>query len=154
MPAAAPLTTSALCQRSGVTRGMLRIYEREGLLPPPARLQSGYRNYAADTPARLEAIRQLKEVGFTLREIALLLAESDHGGLTPARLRKLAREQLTAIDQRIARLQVVRDHVAAVAAGNLAALDDPACDFLINFLAAGAAPAAPRTGRKPAALET
>jgi MerR family copper efflux transcriptional regulator len=134
-----PLTTTALCQHAGVTRGMLRTYEREGLLEPPPRSAAGYRLYAADTPARLTAIRQLKEVGFTLREIALLLAERDAGDIGPARLRRLAREQVAQIDQRIARLQVVREYVAAVAAGDTAVLDDPGCDFLLKFL--GATPA-------------
>jgi MerR family copper efflux transcriptional regulator len=132
-----PLTTGALCRQAGVTRGTLRVYERAGLLPEPQRTPAGYRHYAPDTVVRLTAIRQLKEIGFTLREIALLLAESDLGRITPARLRKLAREQAIEIDRRIARLQVVREYVAAVAAGDRSALDDPACDFLLKFLAAG-----------------
>jgi len=65
------------------------------------------------------AIRQLKEVGFTLREIALLLAERDVGRISPARMRKLAREQLGVIDQRIARLQVAREYAVSVAEGDL-----------------------------------
>ncbi len=132
-----PLTTGALCGQAGVTRGTLRVYERAGLLPEPLRTPAGYRHYPPDTVARLTAIRQLKEIGFTLREIALLLAESELGRITPARLRKLAREQAIEIDRRIARLQVVREYVAAVAAGDRSVLGDPACDFLLKFLAAG-----------------
>lgn len=132
-----PLTTSALVSQAGVTRGQLRVYERAGLLPAPRRTGAGYRDWPADTAARLAAIRQLKEIGFSLREIALLLAEGDQGRITPARMKKLAREQLVEIDRRIARLQVVREVVAAVAAGDRAVLDDPACGFLLKFLAAG-----------------
>ena len=139
---APPLRTTALCRVAGVTRGQLRVYEREGLLDAPPRSASGYRAWPDDTPARLLAIRQLKEVGFTLREIALLLAERDVGRISPARVRKLAREQLGVIDQRIARLQVVREYAAAVAEGDLSVLDDPACGFLLHFLSAGAGPAA------------
>jgi DNA-binding transcriptional MerR regulator len=141
-PEAAPLGSGALCQAAGVTRGVLRVYEREGLLGPPPRTAAGYRVYPADSVQRLLAIRQLKEVGFTLREIALLLAERDVGRISPARVRKLAREQLGVIDQRIARLQVVREYAAAVAEGDLSVLDDPACGFLLHFLSAGAGPAA------------
>jgi DNA-binding transcriptional MerR regulator len=64
---AAPLSSGALCQAAGVTRGVLRVYEREGLLGPPPRTAAGYRVYPADSVQRLLAIRQLKEVGFTLR---------------------------------------------------------------------------------------
>ncbi|MFY7914827.1 MAG: MerR family transcriptional regulator [Rubrivivax sp.] len=138
------LHTTALCRIAGVTRGQLRIYERDGLLEAPARTAAGYRTWPADTLARLAAIRQLKEVGFTLREIALLLAERDQGTMTASQLARLAREQLVAIDARIARLQVVREYVDAVAQGDRSVLDDPDCAFLVRFLAAdaGAAPAA------------
>ena len=142
------LTLSALCRSAGVTRGQLRVYEREGLLEAPPRNASGYRTWPADTPARLLAIRQLKEVGFTLREIAMLLAERDLGAMSPARLKRLAREQLLTIDARIARLQVVREYVAAVAAGERGVLDDPECSFLVSFL--GAAPAAATERNEPA----
>ena len=146
------LHTTALCRIAGVTRGQLRLYERDGLLEAPARTAAGYRTWPADTPARLAAIRQLKEVGFTLREIALLLAERDLGTMTASQLARLAREQLVAIDARIARLQVVREYVDAVARGDRSVLDDPDCAFLVRFLAAdaGAAPAdAPRRRMQP-----
>ena len=157
---APPLRTTALCRVAGVTRGQLRVYEREGLLDAPPRSASGYRAWPDDTPARLLAIRQLKEVGFTLREIALLLAERDLGAITPARLKRMAREQLVEIDARIARLQVVREYVAAVAGGDVGVLDDPECRFLVRFLAVDAAapgaaplpaagPAAPRRRARP-----
>ena len=134
---AAALSSGELCRMAGVSRGTLRVYEREGLLGPPPRTASGYRQYPADAVQRLQAVRQLKAVGFTLREIAWLMAERDMGSLSKAQIRRLAREQVTAIDQRIAQLQVVREMVAAVAAGNTALLDDPDCDFLLRFLQAG-----------------
>ncbi len=134
-----PLRTTALCRMAGVTRGQLRIYERDGLLEPPARTAAGYRAWPPDTPGRLSAIRHLKEIGFTLREIALLLAERDLGTMTGSQLARLAREQLLAIDARIARLQVVREYVDAVARGDRSVLDDPECAFLVRFLAADAA---------------
>ncbi len=134
-PRAVPLTSGAVCSAAQVTRGQLRVYEREGLIPPPRRTEGGFRDYPADTVARLQAIRQLKEIGFTLAEIGLLLAEGDAGALDEARMQALAAEQLRAIDQRIANLKVVRRFVAAVAAGDMTALNDPECSFLVQFLA-------------------
>jgi len=152
---APPLRTTALCRVAGVTRGQLRVYEREGLLDAPPRSASGYRAWPDDTPARLLAIRQLKEVGFTLREIAMLLAERDLGAITPARLKRMAREQLVEIDARIARLQVVREYVAAVAGGDVGVLDDPECRFLVRFLAVDAGPVvAPRPVERTAEART
>jgi DNA-binding transcriptional MerR regulator len=87
--------------------------------------------------ARLQAIRQLKEIGFTLAEIAMLLAEGDAGDLDEARMQALAAQQLEAIDLRMANLKLVRRFVAAVAAGDMTALNDPECSFLVQFLASG-----------------
>ena len=137
LPRLAPLTSGAVCSAAGVTRGQLRVYEREGLIPPPRRTEGGFRDYPADTVARLQAIRQLKEIGFSLAEIALLLAEGDSGQLDEVRMQALAAQQLQAIDLRIANLKVVRRFVAAVAEGDMTALNDPACSFLVQFLASG-----------------
>lgn len=150
------LSSGQLCREAGVTRGMLRLYEREALLGAPPRSASGYRQYPAEALPRLQAIRQLKAAGFTLREIAWLMSERDQGALGPAALRRLAREQVLAIDQRIAQLQVVRELAEAVATGHTALMDDPECGFLLRFLAAGsqgagavAAKPHPRARRAP-----
>jgi MerR family copper efflux transcriptional regulator len=136
-PRAVPLTSGAVCAAAQVTRGQLRVYEREGLIPAPRRTEGGFRDYPPDTLARLQAIRQLKEIGFTLAEIAVLLAEGDAGQMDEARMQALAAQQLEAIDLRIANLKVVRRFVAAVAGGDMTALNDPECSFLVQFLASG-----------------
>ncbi len=137
-PRVVPLTSGAICSAAQVTRGQLRVYEREGLIPAPRRTEGGFRDYPPDTVARLQAIRQLKEIGFTLAEIALLLAEGDAGQLDETRMQALAQQQLQAIDTRVANLKVVRRFVAAVAEGDMTALNDPECSFLVQFLASGA----------------
>lgn len=139
-----PLTSGALCEIAKVTRGQLRVYEREGLIPPPRRTAGGFRDYPPDTVARLQAIRQLKEIGFSLAEIALLLAEGDAGEIDVPRMRALAAGQLVEIDRRIANLKVVRRFVSAVSEGDMTALNDPECSFLVQFLASGSRRAARR----------
>jgi MerR family transcriptional regulator, copper efflux regulator len=136
-----PLTTSSLCKSVGVTRGQLRLYEREGLLLEPARTGAGYRHYTPDTPNRLNAIKQLKEIGFTLAEISALLAERDIGEIDEARLQATAQSLATTIDQR---LHVVREFVAAVGNGDMTAMNDPDCQFLVRFLAIGKSQTLPR----------
>lgn len=143
------LSTQALCEAAGVSRGVLRLYEREGLVPPPVRSAAGYRQYPADEVLRLQAIRGLKELGFTLKEIALLLGEREAQTMDAARLQAMAQAQLIAIDTRIARLQMVRQHVATAASGDMSAIDDPECHFLMEFLSGGPATATPATSAAP-----
>src|SRR5688572_31055600 len=93
-----------LAKRAGVGIDALRYYEREGLLPAPRRLASGYRDYGDDVLQRLRFVRRAKALGFTLSEIRELLAISDHAGEDMAVLKVSAREKLALIDARLAEL--------------------------------------------------
>ncbi len=52
----------------------VRYYERRGLLPRPGRRNRGYRQYPEETLMRLRFIRHAKALGFSLKEIAEMLA--------------------------------------------------------------------------------
>lgn len=129
-------TTSALCKAANVTRGQLRLYEKEGLIAPQSRTEAGYRQYGTDTLERLQVIKHLKELGLTLAEIALLLAERDHGELNAQAIQRMAGEVLSRIDQRIAGLRLIRDYVGPVAEGDMKALEDDECNFVFKFMTA------------------
>jgi MerR family copper efflux transcriptional regulator len=129
-------TTSALCKAANVTRGQLRLYEAEGLIAPQRRTEAGYRQYGSDTQDQLKAIMHLKELGFTLAEIALLLSDRDFGEIDVPAIQRLAGEVLSKIDERIAGLQVIRGYVAPVAAGDMGVLEDDDCNFVIEFMTA------------------
>ena len=129
-------TTGALCKAANVTRGQLRLYEEEGLIAPLSRTEAGYRQYGTDTVDRLKAIMHLKELGFTLAEIALLLSDRDQGELDVQAIVRLACEVLSKIDERIAALQVIRAYVAPVALGDMSVLQDEDCNFLVQFMTA------------------
>ena len=129
-------TTSALCKTANVTRGQLRLYEAAGLIAPQSRTEAGYRQYGSDTQDRLKAIMHLKELGFTLAEIALLLSDRDYGEIDEPAIQRLAGEVLSKIDERIAGLQVIRGYVAPVAVGNMGVLEDEDCNFVIDFMTA------------------
>ena len=48
---------------AGVGIDAIRFYEREGLIPAPARRPSGYREYTPDVVVSLRFIRRAKELG-------------------------------------------------------------------------------------------
>ena len=105
-----------LAQRAGVGIDTVRYYERQGLLPMPARLASGYRSYDATDVSRLRFVRRAKALGFTLIEIRELLAlsgrrEDDMGGLKAAATGKLAD-----VETRLAELTRIRDGLHALVA--------------------------------------
>ena len=57
-----------LAKSAGVTVQTIRFYERKGLLPSPPRKESGYRIYDEADLRRLQFVRQVKRLGFSLDE--------------------------------------------------------------------------------------
>lgn len=93
-----------LAERCGVKRSTLRYYERRGLLPPPRRSPSGYRLYPPDAVSTVNFIRRAQGLGFSLGEIAELLALRSSAGLSRAELRARAAGKLRAVTQKIGEL--------------------------------------------------
>ena len=63
-----------VAKAAGIGIDAVRFYEREGLIPEPARRPSGYREYSQDVVLSLRFIKRAKELGFSLKEISELLS--------------------------------------------------------------------------------
>ncbi len=87
-------------EASGVSQRMIRHYEKIGLIPPPSRRDSGYRDYAPDDVHRLSFISHARDLGFPINEIEELLslwsdrrrASADVKALALARAEELGRK--------------------------------------------------------------
>jgi DNA-binding transcriptional MerR regulator len=60
-------------KQSGVQVGTIRFYERRKLLKPAPRTASGYRSYTPQDVQVVKGIKEIQELGFTLKEIKELL---------------------------------------------------------------------------------
>jgi Cd(II)/Pb(II)-responsive transcriptional regulator len=63
----------SLAKRTQCQAETIRYYEREGLLPPPARSEGNYRQYDTTHVERLSFIRHCRSLDMTLDEIRALL---------------------------------------------------------------------------------
>jgi len=107
-----------LARKAAVNIQTIRFYERQGLLPAPARNDSGYRCYAPSDLERVRFIRRNQELGFTLAEIRQLFelhqavaAMSFPLRRKPSELRgiiAIGHERLDAINQKVRTLQTMR----------------------------------------------
>ena len=102
------LTIGQLARQAGIGVETVRFYEREGLVPVPPRRASGYRQYPVDAVRRLQFIRRAKALGFSLQEIAELLALRVDRRTTCADVRARAAAKIDSIEQKIEDLQRVR----------------------------------------------
>jgi MerR family copper efflux transcriptional regulator len=97
-----------LAERSGVEPTAIRYYERIGLMPAPARKDSGYRDYDEEAAARLGFIRAAQSVGLTLGEIRETLAFRDRGEAPCHHVAALIERNAADLRQRIAALQAMQ----------------------------------------------
>jgi Hg(II)-responsive transcriptional regulator len=104
----AALRTGELARRAGVNVETLRFYERQGLLPVPPRLASGYREYPPEAVELVRFIKRAQELGFSLREIKELLALREVPQATCGDMVFLARRKVEEIDARIDDLRAMR----------------------------------------------
>ena len=94
-----------LAQHSGVEPSTIRYYERIGLLPAPARSDSGYRDYGDEAATRLSFIRAAQTVGFSLGEIRETLAFRDRGEAPCRHVAAVIERNAAELRERIAVLQ-------------------------------------------------
>ena len=106
----------ALAKQANVNIDTVRYYERQGLLPAPQRLMSGYRQYETGDVARLRFVRRAKALGFTLIEIRELLTLSSHREDDMAVMKAAAIEKLADVEDKLTELTRIRDGLKALVA--------------------------------------
>jgi DNA-binding transcriptional MerR regulator len=112
-----------VARRSGVPASTLRYYANRGLLTALSG-QGQRRQFPADTPERLALIALGQAAGFSLDEVAAMLAEQQVD-------RQLLLAKADEIDQRIKRLQAMSKglrHAAVCPEASPAVPDLPALD--------------------------
>lgn len=124
-------TIGKLAAAGGVGVETIRYYQRRGLMEIPPRGE-GARRYGDDAIRRLRFIRSAQAAGFSLDEIAELIALD--AGRDRTRAQALARTRLAALDAKIADLTAARATLARLAT-DCATLDDGPCPIIAAFAA-------------------
>ncbi|MBN2176575.1 MAG: heavy metal-responsive transcriptional regulator [Demequinaceae bacterium] len=115
-----------LAERAGVNAKTIRYYESIGLMQPPERTSSNYRDYPEDAAERLRFIRDSQSAGLTLAEIGSILDMKSEGRSTCAHTRDLLHRHLDEIDDQIEALKAARAELE-VLARRADSLDPGAC---------------------------
>lgn len=97
-----------VAQRAGVTIDTIRFYERRGILSPPSRRPSGYRDYTDDVIDRIRLARRMQSVGLSLDEVIDALSAHDTGRATCESERWRLDAALDRVEARIAALTALR----------------------------------------------
>lgn len=95
-------------ERAGVTPKMVRHYESLGLLPKVHRTESGYRVYADSEIHTLRFIKRSRDLGFSMAEIAELLALWQDRRRPSSKVKKLAEQHALELERKINELESMR----------------------------------------------
>lgn len=100
-----------VADQAGVSVDTVRFYERVGVLPTPARTESGYRDYEPATVERIQLTRELQAIGFTLADAVDALAAHDAGGATCESEQWRLQVVLDRVDTKLAELNALRGRI-------------------------------------------
>jgi MerR family transcriptional regulator, copper efflux regulator len=112
------LTIGNAARMAGVGVETIRFYERKGLIDQPKKpISGGYRAYSRQIVQRICFVRQAQELGFSLREIEVLLNLRADPDSDCSAVQRQASEKLAEVEHKIAQLQLIgkalRDVIAA-----------------------------------------
>ena len=105
-------TIGGLAKQAGVNVETIRFYQRRGLLEEPEKPLGGVRRYAPAHIRRLRFIREAQELGFSLDEVAELLALED--GRQCREAERIGSNKLATVRERLAQLKRVEAVLAAL----------------------------------------
>lgn len=110
-PYAAAVRIGELAELTGLTVKTLRFYEQAGVLEPPPRGTSGYRDYDEAVLARLRFVKAAQAAGLSLAEIRQVIAVREDTGPPCEHVTALLVAHAADLDRRIAELTALRADV-------------------------------------------
>lgn len=133
-----PIKIGELAKRTESTVETIRYYEKEGLLPEPARSQGNYRLYGEGHIERLRFIRHCRTLDMALDEVRTLLQYRDTPTEDCGDVNALLDAHIHAVEMRVEELMQLKGHLTdlrqkcakatpTVACGILRALADRSC---------------------------
>jgi len=93
---------------TGVSQRMIRHYEKIGLIPAPARLDSGYRDYSDADVHRLKFVANARDLGFPIEEIRSLLSLWQDRSRASREVKALALFRASELGRKAALLEAMR----------------------------------------------
>ena len=106
-----------VARESGVSQRMIRHYEKIGLIPAPARRESGYRDYSDRDADRLRFVANARDLGFSVEEIAALLSLWSDMGRASAEVKAIALARAEELGRKAQALDAMRRALLDLAQG-------------------------------------
>ncbi|MCW5632939.1 MAG: Cu(I)-responsive transcriptional regulator [Rubrivivax sp.] len=149
------MNISEAAEAAGLSPKMIRHYEQIGLVAAAARTERGYRQYSERDVSVLRFIRQARDLGFSMAQIAELIGLWSDRSRASRSVKALAERHVADLEQKMRELAAMKQALEQLVA-SCHGSDDPQCAILdglaVHSPAARepASPQAPGVPRLPA----
>lgn len=126
-------TIGEAAKLTGISAKMIRHYETLGLVSPTDRTHANYRVYQTRDLHLLRFIKSARDLGFSMKQIAVLTSLWKNEERSSAEVKKLAMEHIREMDERIQSLQKMRTALSDLA-GRCHGDGRPDCPILDGIL--------------------
>ena len=100
-----------LAKSAGVNASVIRYYSRIGLLNPGRNPDNGYREYSPNDADQVRFIRKAKWLGFTLKDVEVILERSDSSKSPCKEVRRIIKIRIVENQERLIHLQAIQSRM-------------------------------------------
>ena len=125
-----------LSRATGVDIETIRYYEKQGLLPAPARRDNGYRDYRESHLERLAFIRHCRALDMPLAEVQRLLGLLDDPDTHSQHVDGLVDEQLARVRARLKSLRALEKQLLRLRERCAGGAEGSSCGILDELVSA------------------
>jgi DNA-binding transcriptional MerR regulator len=108
------MSIGELAKATAVKVVTIRYYEQVGLMPAPARTEGNYRAYNTEHSHRLQFIKRLRELGFTLDEVRDLLRLSSEKSQPCDEVDRITNAHLATVEKKLRDLKKLAAELRAL----------------------------------------
>jgi len=125
------LSIGAFAEAAGVNLETIRFYQRKGLLSEPAKPYGGIRRYGKADVARVRFVKSAQRLGFSLDEVAGLLALDD--GQHCDQARQLGEQKLADVRAKLADLHRIEAVLSTLVDNCCASRGSMSCPLIASL---------------------
>lgn len=120
-----------VAERSGIPPKTIRYYEDIGLVRPQ-RSENGYRSFREADLHKLAFLGRARALGFSIENCRTLLSLYEDESRESSQVKSIAKEHLSAIDEKIGQLRVMRETLSQLV-DDCAGDNRPDCPILSDL---------------------
>lgn len=121
------MTIGKAAQSAEVSIETIRYYQRRKLILEPLKPLEGYRHYPDETIAKIKFIKRAQSIGFSLKEIEVLLELGNH---QCSETHDLASSKLTVVKEKIKDLRAIERTLKSLIKNCELSDDDALCPLI------------------------